>query len=206
MNRTGVVYLLDDEPAMLRALARVLGARGIETIAFSDPEEFLAAEFDGRPACLVVDLAMPRLDGFEVQEHLARRGDSLPVIFLTGHGDIRASVRSMKAGAHDFLTKPVVAEELLAAVQSALETSCVQQQADLEIADLRRRLENLTPRQREVFRYVIAGKINKAIAAELGTGEQNVKVHRRRVMRKMGAGSLAELVRIAQTLGIDPAD
>ena len=189
---------------MLRALSRVLGARGFDTESFSDPETFLAANRDSRPACLVVDLAMPRMDGFDVQAALLQRGDRLPVIFLTGHGDIRASVRSMKAGAEDFLTKPVVAHELVSAVESALAAAEAREREDAEIAVLQQRLEELTPRQREVFQYVIAGKINKSIAAELGTGEQNVKVHRRRVMRKMGVNSLAELVRIAERLGIEP--
>lgn len=199
-----IVYLLDDEPDMLRALSRVLTARGFRVETFDDPAEFLLQRRPDQSACLVLDLAMPQIDGFDVQRMLAKTGDRLPIVFLTGHGDIPASVRAMKAGAEDFLTKPVDGDDLVAAVTSALKRCRAQRAEDEEIAELRARLEGLTPRQKEVFQYVIAGKMNKNIAAELGTGEQNVKVHRRRVMRKMGVRSLAELVRTAERLGIEP--
>ena len=205
MNHSTMVYLLDDEPDMLRALSRVLEAHGFQVTAFDDPASFFAHPRTEGPCCVVLDLAMPGLDGFEVQQRLADERDRLPIVFLTGHGDVPTSVRAMKAGAEDFLTKPVDGVDLVKAVRRALDKSKVNQARDLEIAELEKRLEQLTPRQYEVFQYVIAGKMNKNIAAELGTGEQNVKVHRRRVMRKMGVKSLAELVRTAERLGIEPA-
>lgn len=140
-----------------------------------------------------------------MQRRLTRDGVRLPIVFLTGHGDIPTSVRAIKAGAEDFLTKPVDAANLLRAVCAAIRQAEEQQEADIEINELRVRLAQLTPRQREVLEYVIAGKMNKNIAAELGTGEQNIKVHRRRVIRKMGVNSLAELVRMSERLGVKPA-
>jgi FixJ family two-component response regulator len=199
-----MVYLLDDEPSMLKALSRILRARGYEVMAFEKPEDFFGHERTLAPACLVLDLAMPGLDGFDVQQHLAENQDRIPIIFLTGHGDIPASVKAIKAGADDFLAKPVKSDDLVSAVESALRRARAQRAEDVDIAELRKRLEQLTPRQREVFQYVIAGKLNKIIAADLGTGEQTIKVHRRRVMRKMGVKSLVELVRTADLLGIKP--
>ena len=205
MTEKPVVYLLDDEPSMLRALSRLLRMHDFTVRAFERVAEFFEFQRDGAPACLVLDLAMPDLDGLEVQKRLAETHDTIPIIFLTGRGDIPISVRAMKAGAEDFLTKPVDGEELVRAVNAALESARRKRAAEEEVAELRKRLDQLTPRQREVFEYVIAGKMNKNIAAELGTGEQNVKIHRRRVMRKMGVKSLAELVRSAERLGIEPA-
>lgn len=205
MSDGAIVYLLDDEPEMLKALSRVLNAHGIETKAFLSAREFLAHDQTSRPACLVLDLAMPELDGLEVQRRLSRDGVRLPIVFLTGHGDIPTSVRAMKAGAEDFLTKPVDAANLLRAVCAAIRQAEEQQAEDIETGQLRKRLDKLTPRQREVLEYVIAGKMNKNIAADLGTGEQNIKVHRRRLIRKMGVKSLAELVRLAERLGVEPA-
>ena len=200
-----MIYLLDDEPSILKALSRVLRARGYEVMTFEKPGDFFEHERALGPACLILDLAMPGQDGFDVQQRLAENHDRIPIIFLTGHGDIPASVKAIKAGADDFLAKPVKSDDLVSAVESALNRAKVQQAEDLDIAELRKRLEQLTPRQREVFQYVIAGKMNKIIAADLGTGEQNIKVHRRRVMRKMGVKSLVELVRTADMLGIKPS-
>ena len=200
-----MVYLLDDEPSMLKALSRVLRAHGYDVMTFEKPVDFFQYERDSGPACLILDLAMPGLSGLEVQQRLSEEQDRIPIVFLTGHGDIPTSVRAIKAGADDFLSKPVNAEDLVSAVKSALTRSKIQLAEDVDIAELKQRLEQLTPRQREVFQYVIAGKMNKIIAADLGTGEQNIKVHRRRVMRKMGVRSLAELVRTADRLGIKPA-
>ena len=205
MTEKAVVYLLDDEPSMLRALSRLLRMHDFTVMAFESVAEFFDFQRDGAPACLVLDIQMPDLDGLEVQKRLAETHDTIPIIFLTGRGDIPISVRAMKAGAEDFLTKPVDGEELVRAVNSALDSARANRAAEEEVAELRKRLDQLTPRQREVFEYVIAGKMNKNIAAELGTGEQNVKIHRRRVMRKMGVKSLAELVRSAERLGIEPA-
>lgn len=205
MSEDAIVYLLDDEPEVLKALSRVLNANGVETRAFQNAREFLDHDKTSKPACLVLDLAMPGLDGLEVQRRLMRDGVRLPIVFLTGHGDISTSVRAMKAGAENFLTKPVDSADLLSAIFAAIRRSEKQQSEDIEMDELRSRLDQLTPRQREVLEYVIAGKMNKNIAAELGTGEQNIKVHRRRVIRKMGVGSLAELVRLAERLGVEPA-
>ena len=205
MSEKPTVYLLDDEPSMLKALSRVLRAHGFYVMTFEKADDFFEHERSPGLACLVLDLAMPGLDGLEVQQRLAEMQDHIPIVFLTGHGDIPTSVRAIKAGADDFLSKPVKGQVLVNAVNSALNRAKIQQAEALEIASLRQRLEQLTPRQREVFQYVIAGKMNKIIAADLGTGEQNIKVHRRRVMRKMGVKSVAELVRTAERLGIKPA-
>ena len=205
MNNDAIVYLLDDEPDMLKALSRVLNAHGVETLAFQSAEEFLAHEKTSSPACLVLDLAMPGMDGLEVQRRLTRDGVTLPVVFLTGHGDNQTSVIAMKAGAEDFLTKPVESADLLRAVFAAIRRAEKQNVDNIEMIEFSKRLAQLTPRQREVLEYVIAGKMNKNIAFELGTGEQNIKVHRRRVIRKLGVRSLAELVRVAERLGVEPA-
>jgi FixJ family two-component response regulator len=205
MTAAPIVYLLDDEPEMLKALTRLLRAQGLQVRSFASARDFLAREAHHGPACLVLDVAMPEIDGLCLQERLHRSGDPLPIIFLTGRGDIPMSVRAMKAGAEDFLTKPVNAANLLRAIRAALGRASDQQALDEELASLRGRLSSLTPREREVLDHVIAGKMNKQIAAGLGTGEQNIKVHRGRLMRKMGVSSVAELVRVAERLGIPPA-
>ncbi len=178
-NPNGVVYLLDDEPGMVKAVTRLLRARGFEVQGFTTPASFLDAYRPGSDSCLILDVAMPE--------------------FLTGRGDIPMSVRAMKAGAVDFLTKPVKDIDLLRAVRAALVRAAEQH----EIAVISGRLSRLTPREREVMKHVIAGKLNKQIAFDLGTGEQNIKIHRGRVMHKMGIESVADLVRIAEKLGID---
>lgn len=205
MTAEPVVYVLDDEPDMLKALTRLLRAQGFRAQCFSSAREFLAHERPDGPACLVLDVAMPEIDGLQVQERLRARGAELPIIFLTGHGDIPMSVCALKAGAEDFLTKPVNAADLLRAVKGALQRASDQQVEREEMSALRERLASLTPRERDVLGHVIAGKLNKQIAADLGTGEQNIKVHRGRLMRKMGVRSLAELVRMAERLGIPPS-
>ena len=206
MTEEPIVYLLDDEPAMLTALTRLLSAQGFRVRAFTSASELLAQERHQGPACLVLDVAMPDIDGLQVQERLQQRGAELPVVFLTGHGDIPMSVRAVKAGAEDFLTKPVNAADLLKAVRAALQRAADRQSEREELAAFRERLARLTPREREVLCHIIAGKMNKQIAAELGTGEQNIKVHRGRLMRKMGVRSVAELVRVAERLDIPPAN
>jgi FixJ family two-component response regulator len=201
----GTVFVVDDEAGMRRALARLLQAEGLTVRSFETAADFLDALSSDEVGCVVLDVAMPGLDGLQVQQRLAQRGTRLPIVFLTGHGDIPMSVQAVKAGAVDFLTKPVRGDELLRAVRSALDQSAAQQSEAQAIADLRARLGQLTPREREVLEHVIAGKLNKVIAADLGTGEQTIKVHRGRVMEKMGVASVAELVRAAQQLGIGPA-
>ena len=193
------VYLLDDEPGMVKAVTRLLRARGFEVQGFTTPSSFLDAYRPGSDSCLVLDVAMPELDGLHLQRRLTHDGILLPIVFLTGHGDIPMSVRAMKAGAVDFLTKPVKDTDLLRAVRAALVRAAEQH----EIAVISARLSHLTPREREVMKHVIAGKLNKQIAFDLGTGEQNIKIHRGRVMHKMGIESVADLVRIAEKLGIE---
>jgi FixJ family two-component response regulator len=192
------IYLVDDEPDLRRALERLLQAEGFKVESHGSALEFLArlpAEADG---CVIMDLAMPGLDGLEAQQRLLAATTRWPIVFLTGHGDIRSSVQAMKAGAVDFLTKPVKAGELLAAVRVGVAQV-------REVADLRARYALLTPREREVMQHVIAGRLNKVIAAALGTTEQTIKVHRSRVMEKLAIRSVAALVTTAQRLGVHPA-
>ena len=204
MSGEPVVYLLDDEPEMRKALTRLLRAQGLAVRSFASARELLAQAPPRGPACLVLDVAMPEMDGLQVQEQLRGRGVDLPIVFLTGRGDIPMSVRALKAGAEDFLTKPVDGADLLRAIRAALQRSADRRTRSDDLAALRERLALLTPREREVLGHVIAGKLNKQIAAALGTGEQNIKVHRGRLMRKLGLKSVADLVRAAERLGLPP--
>ena len=205
MNLGSTVFLVDDEPGMLKALGRLLLAEGFAVQAYPSAEGFLKAHQATDAGCLVLDVAMPGIDGLELQQRLTLNGSRMSIIFLTGHGDIPMSVRAIKAGAVDFLTKPVNDAQLLTAIRSALSKAEVQNKMVPGTAVLRERLDQLTRRERQVLDHVIAGKTNKRIANELFTGEQNIKVHRRRVMDKMRAGSLAELVRMAERLDLPPA-
>ena len=198
----GIVYVLDDEPEMVKALTRLLRARRFEVRGYTSVQDFLKSCRPEDTACLVLDVAMPELDGLQLQQHLTRQGIIIPIIFLTGHGDIPTSVRAIKAGATDFLTKPVDAALLVGAVRAALRIAESRRQAAAETEAWKARVASLTPRQREVMEHIVAGQLNKQIAFDLGTGEQNIKVHRAQIMRKMGVDSLAELVRIAERLGI----
>ncbi|MCC7215931.1 MAG: response regulator transcription factor [Burkholderiales bacterium] len=204
MTSGDTVYLVDDEPELTRALARLLQAEGLAVRAFNSAADFLATVAPEDTGCVVLDLAMPGLDGLALQQRLAHL-PGLAVVFLTGHGDIPTSVRAIKAGAVDFLTKPVRRDDLMRAVRASLGVARVQAAVMRADADARVRLARLTPREREVFEHVIAGRLNKLIADRLGTSEHTVKVHRGRVMAKLGAGSVADLVRLAQRLGIAPA-
>lgn len=205
MNVVGTVFLVDDEPELRLALTRLLRAEGLEVEAYGSAQAFLERVDDHCVGCLVLDLAMPGSNGLELQQQLTARGAKLGIVFLTGHGDIPTSVRAIKAGAVDFLTKPVRRADLLHAVQAALHHARDQHESAVAAAGLRSRLAQLTPREREVFAHVIAGKLNKVIAAGLGTTEQTIKVHRARVMEKLGVDSVAELVRVAQQVGVKPA-
>jgi FixJ family two-component response regulator len=195
-NEAPWVDVVDDDALVLRSLGRLLRSAGFAVRTFPSPKDFLAQNA-GQPGCLVLDLSMPGLNGLELQERI---GDACPVVFLSGNADIAASVQAMKAGAVDFLTKPVDREKLLAAVRIAIGKDR-SARAEREARDsIDSRLATLTPREHEVLAGVVAGKLNKQIAAELGTAEKTVKVHRARVMKKMRAGSLAELVLLARRL------
>jgi FixJ family two-component response regulator len=198
------VFIVDDEPAVRRSLSRLLRAAGFEAEAFDSPEAFLRNPPADAPGCLVLDVSMPGLDGLAVQRELATRGSAMPIVFLTGHGDIPMSVKAMKNGATDFLTKPVDDEHLLRAIRQALEADRAGRRARSERADIQKRLDTLTEREREVLEGVVAGRLNKQIGGDLGITEKTVKVHRGRVMEKMEAGSLAQLVHLAERVGIRP--
>lgn len=198
----GTVFLVDDEPGMLKALARLLEAEGFAVRAFTSAKTFLASYQADALGCVVLDVAMPELDGLELQQRLTQSGVLLPIVFLTGHGDIPMSVRAIKAGALDFLTKPVKDVDLLRAVRVALQRAVEQRELIRETALLRQRYSGLTPREREVMAHVVAGDLNKQVADALGIGEHTVKVHRSHIMEKMGVPSLADLVRAAERLGL----
>ena len=192
------VFLVDDYAPVRRSISRLLHATGFAVSAFASAEEFLAQYDPHIPGCLVLDVAMPTLNGLELQSVLAKTGNLLPIIFLTGTADIPKSVQAMKHGASDFLTKPVDDEDLLAAVRVAIEKDRALRREQAELSEYRARLATLTPREREVLECVVAGKLNKQIASDLGTVEQTVKVHRAHVMQKMRVQSVAELARLME--------
>lgn len=194
------VFLVDDQPAILKALARLLASAGFDVVPYGSAQDFLGSGSAAAPGCLVLDLAMPEMDGMALQQALAAQDSLLPLIFLTGHGDIASGVRAMKHGAFDFLTKPVDGDKLVAAVQAALALNAQRRAADAERGELRTRYDSLTPREREVMALLVEGLLNKQVAAELGTVEKTVKVHRARVMAKMQVRSLTALVRLADRL------
>jgi FixJ family two-component response regulator len=196
------VFLVDDYVPGRRSISRLLRAAGFVVAAFASAEDFLAQYDPSVWGCLVLDLAMPAVSGLELQNILAEKGSLLPIIFLTAYGDIPKSVQAMKRGASDFLTKPVNDEDLLAAVRVAIEKGRVLRQEHAELSEIRARLATLTPREREVLEYVVAGKLNKEIAGDLGTVEQTVKIHRAHLMQKMRVRSVAELVRLTERCGI----
>jgi len=196
------VFVVDDYAAGRRSISRLLRAAGFAVTAFASAKEFLAQYDPETRGCLVLDLAMPEISGLDLQGILAGRGSLMPIIFLTAHGDIPKSVQAMKRGASDFLMKPVNDEDLLAAVRVAIEKDRARRLEQAELSEIHTRLATLTPREREVLEYVVAGKLNKQIAGELGTVEQTVKIHRAHVMQKMKVQSVAELVRLTQRCGI----
>jgi FixJ family two-component response regulator len=203
MNATrGTVFLLDDEPGMVKALTRLLRSEGFAVRGFTSAKTFLESYRAEDLSCLVLDVAMPELSGLDLQQRLTHAGILLPIVFLTGRGDIPMSVQAVKAGAVDFLTKPVTDASLLRAVRAALQRAAEQRDVMAEMAVLRQRFASLTPREREVMAHVVAGQLNKQIAGDLGTGEQTIKVHRARVMEKMAVDSLADLVRAGERLGL----
>ncbi len=198
-----VVYVVDDDPSVGKALERLMRSAGHDVRAFTSALDFIRCRNLEAPACLILDVSMPDLNGLELQEYLADRGISLPIVFITGHGTVSMSVKAMKAGAVDFLQKPFSDTDLLNAISHAIETDrrAIKEREGLK--ELRERMETLTPREREVFQFVVTGLLNKQTASKLGTAEKTVKVHRARVMAKMGAQSLADLVRFADKLSTD---
>jgi FixJ family two-component response regulator len=199
-----VVFVVDDDPSVCEALRRLITSVGLDVEAFPTAQAFLEARRPRGPSCLVLDVRLPGLSGLDLQEALARTDAAPPIIFLTGHGDVPMSVKAMKAGAAEFLTKPFRPQDLLDAIRSALDRDRVTRRAQEELAELRRCYATLTPRERDVMAGVVAGLLNKQIAAELGTSEATVKEQRGHLMQKMRAGSVAELVRFAGRLGIPP--
>jgi FixJ family two-component response regulator len=197
-----IVFVVDDEAAARSATQSLLQSVGLRVETFGSASEFLEREAPEGPCCLVLDVRLPGMSGIELQRNLKSSGTDIPIIFITGHGDIPMSVEAMKAGAMDFLTKPFRGQELLDAIHNALERSRARRQDDARLADLRGRLDALTPREREVMERVITGLLNKQIAAELGTSERTIKIHRANLMRKMGAESLPELVRMGEKTGV----
>jgi len=201
-SKVPTVFVVDDDASVRGALARLLHSAGYQTETFASAEGFLAQSRFDAPGCILLDVRMPGLNGLELQQALAAADRQLPIVFITGHGDVPMSVRAMKAGAEDFLPKPFDDEELLKAVAQALNRSQREQNERTEVAEIRRRLSSLTPREREVLCHVVAGQLNKQIAADLNIAEKTIKVHRARVMEKMSATSLAGLVAMAARIGI----
>jgi FixJ family two-component response regulator len=196
-----VVFVIDDDSSMRLALEDLIRSVGLEVRVFAAPQEFLQSERPAAPGCLVLDVRLPGMSGLAFQTELLKEGVTLPVIFITGHGDIPMSVRAMKAGAVEFLTKPFHDQDLLDAIHSAIERDRTGRRAAMRLAGLRERLATLSERERQIMTLVVIGKPNKQIAAELGLSEMTVKVHRGQVMRKMLAKSLPDLVRMADQLG-----
>ena len=197
-----IVYVVDDDASIREALKSLLASMGMRVEVFGSAAEFLKSTLADIPSCLVLDVRLPGVSGLDFQAELTKANIQVPIIFITGHGDIPMTVRAMKAGAVEFLTKPIRDQDLLDAVQLALEQDRARREAEKAISEVRGRYESLTPREQEVIALVTAGLMNKQIAAEMDVSEITAKVHRGNVMRKMGAKSLAELVRMADLLGI----
>ena len=196
------VFVVDDDAAIRKAVLRLLRSAGIAAAAFASPSEFLAQHDPTSPGCLVLDIAMPGFNGLQLQTALGEKGSSLPIIFLTGHGNVSKSVQAMKHGAFDFLTKPVKDRDLLTAIRAAIETDAFVRLEKAKMSEILAHLDTLTPREREVLEHVAAGKLNKQIAGDLSITEATVKMHRARVMAKMKVQSVAELARLTERCGI----
>lgn len=195
-----IVYVIDDDEAIREALDGLLRSVGLKMIGFATPRSFLKHKREEAPSCLVLDVRLPGASGLEFQRELASAKDLIPIIFITGHGDIPMSVRAMKAGAVEFLTKPFRDQDLIDAIQGALATDRARLLQDQDLADLRARLNSLTERERQVMAILVQGQLNKQIGAALGTTESTVKAHRAQIMRKMQATTLADLIRMASRL------
>jgi FixJ family two-component response regulator len=197
-----IVFIINDDPLYRRSSERLVRSVGFNAQSFESARDFLSSRRPNVPSCLILDVRLPGLSGLDLQRELAEGGVHIPIIFVTGHGDIPMSVQAMKAGAVEFLTKPFRDQALLDAIRQAIGRDQVARQQHARNADLRRRYESLKPREREVFKCVVSGMLNKQIADEIGATERTVKFHRGNIMRKMQVNSLAELVRMAEALGI----
>jgi len=195
-KRKPMVYIVDDDDGMRRALSVLMTTVGYQPAAFAGPREFIAKHDPSQPSCLVLDVRMPEMSGLELQQHLNRSGSMLPVILISGHGDIPMAVQAMKDGAFDFLQKPFRDQELLDRINGALKLDAENRASTDRLADLKQRSDSLTPREREVMASVVDGKANKVIAIDLGLSERTVEIHRANVMEKMGARSVAHLVKM----------
>jgi FixJ family two-component response regulator len=201
-NHNAIVYVVDDDVSICKAVSLLLGAHGFKVEAFTRAKSFLAFKHPPAPSCLLLDIRLPDVNGFLLQEKMVQQGINIPIIFITGYGDIPKSVKAIKAGAVDFFMKPFTAEKLLDAVALALEESKVRNKKKTEAARIWRNIKSLSPRELEVFRLVINGMLSKQIAAKRGTALQTIKVHRARVMKKMGAKTVSELALLAQKAGL----
>ena len=197
-----VVFVIDDDPSFRRSTAALIGSEGLNVQTFSSAEEFLRSRRPDVPACLVLDVRLPHLSGLDLQRELAKTGVQIPIIFITGHGDIPMTVQAMKGGAVEFLSKPFREQDILDAIHSAINFDRAARLQRARLADLRGRYHALTAREREVMAHVVTGMLNKQVADELGTTEKTIKVHRGHIMQKMGVKSFADLVRAAEKLGI----
>jgi RNA polymerase sigma factor (sigma-70 family) len=200
-----MVFVVDDDPSVRRGLKRLIGCVGLQVELFGSGQEFLASEHPNVPSCLVLDIRLRGISGLALQRQLAEANVQIPIIFITAHGDVPMTVRAMKAGAVEFLTKPFHDQDLLDAIHSALERDRGRRQQEAGLAVLRERFESLSPREREVVSMVVSGMLNKQIAAQIGTAENTVKVQRSRAMEKMQANSLADLVKMIQMLQVSPS-
>jgi FixJ family two-component response regulator len=197
-----VVFVVDDDPSVRRAIKRLVESVGLRAELFGSAQEFLRSERPDAASCLVLDIRLPGISGLDFQRELAKAAIQIPIVFITAHGDIPMTVRAMKAGAVEFLTKPFRDQDLLDAIQQGLERDRTRRAQEAEIATLRERFEALTPREREVLPWVVSGLPNKQIADAVGASEATIKVHRSQLMRKMGAASLADLVRMTEKMGL----